>query len=67
MKLVTGTEMRALEEQAFAAGATPVEICARTVRAMIDIGARHFYISNLPLLGASSTLSAILDRVGAAA
>ena len=49
----------------FAAGATPVDICARTLRAMIDIGVRHFYISNLPLLRASSTLSAILEQVGA--
>jgi hypothetical protein len=51
----------------FASGATPVEVCARTLRAMIDIGARHFYISNLPLLNASSTLNAILERVGALA
>lgn len=51
----------------FAAGATPVEICARTLRAMLDIGVRHFYISNLPLLGASSTLNAILERAGALA
>jgi hypothetical protein len=51
----------------FAAGASPVDVCARTLRAMIDIGARHFYISNLPLDRASSTLSAILDRVGALA
>jgi len=48
----------------FASGADPVEICARTVRAMIDIGARHFYISNLPLLRASATLNDILERVG---
>ena len=51
----------------FAAGATPIEICARTLRAMMDVGARHFYISNLPLLRASSTLSAVLARVGALA
>ena len=51
----------------FAAGATPVEVCARTLRAMIDIGVRHFYISNLPLMSASSTLNAILERVGAMA
>ena len=49
----------------FAAGASPIDICARTLRAMMDIGARHFYVSNLPLLGASSTLNAILERVGA--
>lgn len=51
----------------FAAGATPIDICARTLRAMMDVGARHFYISNLPLLRASSTLNAILERVGALA
>jgi hypothetical protein len=48
----------------FAAGATPVDVCARTVRAMMEIGARHFYISNLPLHSAASTLAEILDRVG---
>ena len=48
----------------FAAGATSVDICARTMRAMMDVGARHFYISNLPLHTAASTLSEILDRVG---
>jgi len=51
----------------FAAGATPVEICARTIRAMIDLGVRHFYISNLPLTGTSATLNQILDRAGAVA
>jgi 5,10-methylenetetrahydrofolate reductase len=49
----------------FSGGATPVDICARTLRAMMDLGARHFYISNLPLGRASSTLNAILERVGA--
>jgi hypothetical protein len=49
----------------FASDATPVEICARTIRAMMNLGARHFYISNLPLAGTSSTLSAILERAGA--
>ncbi len=33
----------------------------------MDVGVRHFYISNLPLLRASSTRSAILERVGALA
>jgi hypothetical protein len=51
----------------FAAGATPVDVCARTLRAMIDLGVRHFYISNLPLHRASTTLNAILERVGALA
>jgi hypothetical protein len=51
----------------FAAGATPVEVCARTIRAMMDLGARHFYISNLPLVGTLPTLNAILERAGALA
>lgn len=50
----------------FEAGATPVEVCARTVRTMMDLGARHFYISNLPLDQAAGTLTAILERVGVA-
>ena len=53
----------ALAEE-FAAGATPVDICARTIRALIDEGARAIYISNLPLATAQQTLTAILDRVG---
>lgn len=48
----------------FAAGATPVDVCARTIRAMLDLGARHFYISNLPLRSAAATLNAILERAG---
>jgi hypothetical protein len=51
----------------FAAGATPVDICARTLRTMMDLGVRHFYISNLPLARTSATLNAILERVGALA
>jgi hypothetical protein len=51
----------------FAAGATPVDVCARTLRAMMDLGIRHFYISNLPLHRASITLNAILEKVGALA
>jgi 5,10-methylenetetrahydrofolate reductase len=54
-------------EAEFAAGATPVDICARTLRAMMDLGVRHFYISNLPLLGAAHTLNQILERVGVTA
>jgi len=51
----------------FAGGATPTEVCARTIRAMLDVGVRHFYISNLPLVSAGPTLSSILDCVGAIA
>jgi 5,10-methylenetetrahydrofolate reductase len=51
----------------FADGATPADLCARTMRAMMDVGARHFYISNLPLYDAASTLNAILDKLGVSA
>jgi 5,10-methylenetetrahydrofolate reductase len=51
----------------FDSGATPTEVCARTIRAMLDVGVRHFYISNLPLVSAGPTLSSILDCVGAIA
>ncbi|MGE3959577.1 MAG: hypothetical protein AB7H96_22875 [Vicinamibacterales bacterium] len=50
--------------QDFAAGATPDEICATTLRALVDAGARHFYISNLPVARAQQVLSAILERAG---
>jgi 5,10-methylenetetrahydrofolate reductase len=48
----------------FAAGLTPVEICARTIRALRDAGAQHFYISNLPLRRITHTLNDVLDRAG---
>lgn len=45
----------------FAAGATPVDVCAKTIRTMLDLGVRHFYISNLPLRKTAHTLNAILE------
>ncbi len=48
----------------FAAGATPEDVCAHTIRALMDVGARHFYISNLPIGRAQNVLADILDRVG---
>jgi hypothetical protein len=53
--------------QDFAAGTTPEDVCARTIRTLIDAGARHFYISNLPIGGAQHVLSAILEKVGVTA
>ena len=47
----------------FAGGASPEDICARTVRELRAAGARHFYISNLPLQRAALTLGRILARV----
>lgn len=48
----------------FASGASAAEIAARTIRAMWDLGARHFYVSNLPRERTGAALSAILDHAG---
>jgi len=47
----------------FGQGASADEVCARSLRALMDAGARHFYISNLPLGRTAATLQRILDRV----
>jgi 5,10-methylenetetrahydrofolate reductase len=49
----------------FGAGASADEVCARTIRAMMDVGARHFYISNLPVGRAQTVLASVLDLVHA--
>jgi hypothetical protein len=54
-------------EQEFGEGATPEEICARSLRALVDEGARHFYISNLPLGRAAATLRKVMSLAAAAA
>jgi len=46
----------------FAAGATPVDVCARTIQSLRSLGVRHFCICNLPTQDAWSTLSAILTK-----
>jgi hypothetical protein len=51
----------------FASGASPVDVCARTIRAMMSLGVRHFCVCNLPMQNAAATLSAILDRVSSTA
>jgi hypothetical protein len=51
----------------FAEGATPEDICARTIRTLLDAGARHFYISNLPVSRAQHVLAKILSKAGATA
>ena len=48
----------------FAAGASAEDICARTLRALVDAGVRHFYISNLPVARAQTVLGVILDKAG---
>jgi len=47
----------------FADGASPEEVCARSIRALTEAGAKHFYISNLPIGRAALTLNRILSLV----
>jgi hypothetical protein len=49
----------------FESGASPEEVCARTIRALLDAGARHFYISNLPIGRAQTVLETIRDKANA--
>jgi len=51
-------------KQELAQGATPIDVCARTIRFLIDMGARHFYVSNLPAKTTAATLNTILDKAG---
>ena len=46
----------------FGEGSTPEDICARTIRALMKVGARHFYISNLPPSRAQTVLGTILEK-----
>ena len=52
---------RELAEE-FAAGATPEEVCARSLRELSVAGARHFYVSNLPIGRAAATLRTIIEH-----
>jgi hypothetical protein len=47
----------------FSEGATADEVCARSIRTLTAAGARHFYISNLPIGHAAGALERILARV----
>jgi hypothetical protein len=49
----------------FAAGATPEEVCAKTIRLLRDLGVRHVYVSNLPVGRARATLEKIAALVRA--
>ncbi len=51
----------------FGAGATAEDVCAKTIRTLMDAGARHFYISNLPVARAQQVLGNVLERAGAKA
>jgi hypothetical protein len=50
----------------FAEGVSAEEICARSVRALLDAGARNFYISNLPAGSAQTVLSTIRQLIARA-
>ena len=47
----------------FGAGATPDDVCARSIRELTESGVRHFYVSNLPIGRAASTLGCVLALV----
>jgi len=47
----------------FESGLTAEDVCAKTVRALRDAGAQHFYISNLPLARAQTVLASILGKI----
>jgi hypothetical protein len=47
----------------FSEGATPEEVCARTIRTLRTCGVRHIYISNLPVDRSRQTLGRILKLV----
>jgi hypothetical protein len=47
----------------FGSGATPEAVCARSIRELSADGARHFYVSNLPIGRAAATLERILEQV----
>jgi 5,10-methylenetetrahydrofolate reductase len=51
----------------FAAGDSPIDVCARTIRTLMDAGAAHFYISNLPAGRAQTVLAGVLEKVGVTA
>ena len=50
-------------QEEFAAGGTPESVCARSIRELAQSGVRHFYVSNLPINRAASTLTRILELV----
>jgi 5,10-methylenetetrahydrofolate reductase len=48
----------------FGEGATAEDVCARTIRTLSSVGARHFYISNLPIGRAQLVLATVLEGAG---
>ncbi|MGH9410108.1 MAG: hypothetical protein ACRD1V_11705 [Vicinamibacterales bacterium] len=50
-------------QREFAGGASADAVCARSIRELASSGARHFYVSNLPIGRAAATLERILALV----
>ena len=48
----------------FGEGASPEQVCARSLRVLHDAGVRRFYISNLPVNRAAATLDTIVRLAG---
>jgi hypothetical protein len=48
----------------FREGLSAEDVCARTIRTLLDAGARHFYVSNLPVQRAQDVLALILKKAG---
>ncbi|HZR22376.1 MAG TPA: hypothetical protein VFA59_02240 [Vicinamibacterales bacterium] len=51
----------------FGSGATAEDVCANTIRTLMNAGVKHFYISNLPIARAQPVLASILEKVGVTA
>lgn len=49
----------------FGSGATAEDVCANTIRTLMKAGAKHFYISNLPLGRAQHVLTGVIERAKA--
>jgi hypothetical protein len=52
--------VEALAEE-FAAGVSPEQVAARTLRLLWSMGARHCYVSNLPIGRARRTMEKIVE------
>lgn len=50
-------------EAEFAQGLAPEQVCARSIRALRQLGVQHCYVSNLPLENAAATLAAIEAQI----
>jgi hypothetical protein len=48
----------------FAAGKSPEEICAETIRRLRDVGVEKVYVSNLGLKGAAERYRTLLEAIG---